>query len=313
VLGGFICEFLGWRYLFVFMIPLALFSLLFMLKFKQEIVSDAGGNMDYKGALMYGATIMVTMYGVLSLPNLWAITLIAAGLAMLVIFVIMIKRTTLPVLDVGIFKHRVFTRACLAAFMNYGASYSVSFFLALYLKNIGALTLFEAGLIMVIQPVMQVFFTAMAGSYSDRIADKRILPTLGMALICVAVTMIIFLSVEVNFIYIGVTLLLLGVGFSLFAAPNTNSIMSSVPPKNRGEASGMIALVRQIGMMTSISIAMCSIVLIMGSADHIVPETFDDFIHVIRVAFTICLGMCIVGTFFSWFRGDAAVKVKLPK
>jgi hypothetical protein len=110
-------------------------------------------------------------------------------------------------------------------------------------------------------------------------------------------------------VYIGVILLLLGAGYGIFAAPNTNAVMSSVPSKNRGDASGMVALVRQVGMMTSMGIAMCCIALIMGSADNLNPSTYGQFVDVIRAAFTICLGMCVIGTITSWFRGSEANNV----
>ncbi|MCL1979056.1 MAG: MFS transporter [Methanomassiliicoccaceae archaeon] len=307
-IGGFMCDILGWRYLFFFLVPFALVSLLFISRFKKEIISDAGASMDYTGAVMYGVAVMLTMYGVINLPNTWAVVLIVVGLISLVVFIRMMKKSRSPVLDIGIFKHKVFSRACIAAYMNYASSYSVAFFMALYLQSVGALTASQAGLILLIQPAIQVAFTAKSGSYSDRIGDKRILPTLGMAITCVAVFMVIFLGTEVNLWYIGLLLVLFGIGYALFTAPNTNAVMSSVPPKNRGEASGMIALVRQIGMMTSMSIAMCCIALIMGTMDNLNPP-YDQFVDVIRAAFSICLAMCIVGTVFSWFRGNTAGEV----
>jgi len=303
-LGGAICEFLGWRYLFVFMMPLAIVSLFFLLKFKEEPVLDTKRRMDYRGSLVYGLSILLTMYGVVNLPNVWAICLIAIGLAIMVIFVKMMKRSEQPILDVKVFKYKVFTRACVAAFMNYGASHSVAFFFALYLQHMGGLTPFTAGAIMFIQPAIQAALSAKTGSYSDRIKDKRILPTTGMGLIAIGVFMIIFLKITPNFYYIVVILILLGLGYALFAAPNTNAVMSSVPPKNRGEASGMISFVRQVGMLTSMGIATCAIVMIMGSKDSLFdPTTWEQFIQVIQVAFTICFGMCIVGIITSWFRG----------
>jgi MFS family permease len=244
----------------------------------------------------------------MNLPNIWAIAMIAVGLAMLLVFIRTTKKARSPIIDLGIFKHKAFSRACISAYMNYSASATVAFFLSLYLQQIGALTTFQAGLILLIQPVVQVLLTAKFGSYSDRIADKRILETLGMAIISVAVAMIIFLGTEVNYVYIGIILVLVGVGYGVFAAPNTNAVISSVPPKNRGEASGMVALVRQIGMLTSFGVAMCCISVIMGSADNIGPETHDLFIDVIRAAFTICLAMCVIGAITSWFRGSNVKK-----
>jgi len=303
-LGGIICQFFGWRYLFAFMMPFAVISLIYMLKFKEEPVLDTNRRMDYRGSLVYGVSILLTMYGVVNLPNIWAICMVAAGLVILVFFVTMMKKTEQPILDVRVFKYKVFTRACIAAFMNYGASYSVAFFLALYLQHMGELTPLRAGLLLFIQPAIQAALSAKTGSYSDRIKDKRILPTAGMSIIAMGVFMIIFLQREPNFYYIGVILVLLGIGYALFAAPNTNAVMSSVPPKNRGEASGMISFVRQVGMLTSMGVATCTIAIIMGSKDSLFdPTTWEQFMQVIQIAFTICFGMCIVGIITSWFRG----------
>jgi len=314
--GGFICGFLGWREIFFLTIPFTVVSLFFILRFKRELVACAG-CMDYRGAVLFSATIMVTMCGAIGLPdiwngsielqNLWSPVLIAIGLAMLYYFLKAVKKAEFPVLDTSVFKYKVFSRSCLAAYMNYASSYSVSFFMALYLQSIGALSPMQAGLVIMIQPAIQVVLTAKFGSHSDRIRDKRILPTLGMAITGAGVAMIIFLGTTVNFWFVGLLLVVLGVGYGVFAAPNTSAVMTSLPPKNRGAASGIIALVRQLGMMTSVTIAMCSISIIMGTADNLGPSTVDSFapfVTVLQVAFTACFIMCVIGTIVSWFRGN---------
>lgn len=303
-LGGFMCDIFGWRALFLFMIPFSLFALLLISRFKKEIISDKGGRMDYRGSIIYGITIFFTMYGVINLPSIWAVASIIFGFILLLLFIRTQKKTESPVLDMSVFKYKVFSRSCISAFMNYASSYSVSFFLALYLQSIGALSASQAGMILLLQPIVQVALTAKFGSYSDKMADKRILPTLGMGITSIAVLMIVFLGTEVNFYYMAVILIMLGLGYALFSAPNSNAIMSSVPPKNRGEASGMLSVVRQVGMMISMGIAMCCISFIMGSTDNLNPDTYGQFVEVIEAAFSICFVMCVIGTICSWFRGD---------
>ena len=315
--GGIICQYLGWRAIFFLLLPFTTISLISIFKFKRELITHKGASMDIRGATLFTAMVMVTMIGVINLPNvwtgdigistMWAPVLIIVGTIMLFYFVREMRRTESPVLDFNIFRYKVFSRSCIAAYMNYASSYSVAFFMALYLQSIGALSPMEAGLIIMIQPAIQVVLTAKFGSKSDRMKDKRILPTLGMAITGAGVLMIIFFGLDLNLWYVVVTLAVLGVGYGVFAAPNTNVVMSSVPPKNRGEASGMIALVRQLGMMTSMTIAMCSISLMLGSTNVIIdssnPEYFAQFVTVLQLAFGICLVMCIIGTTVSWFRG----------
>ena len=100
-------------------------------------------------------------------------------------------------------------------------------------------------------------------------------------------------------------MVLLGLGFGIFSAPNTSLIMSSVPNELRGTASGTITFFRQTGMMVSMGIAMCCISIIMGAGSIITPANHAEFVDVIRLAFTICFGMCVAGTAVSWFGGHA--------
>ena len=311
--GGFICDFLGWRDIFFMTIPFAAVSLMFILRFKKDLIACEGACMDYRGAVLFSSTVMITMCGMMGLPdiwrggmevqNLWAPAMIVVGMIMLFYFLRTMKGAKSPVLDISVFKYKVFSRSCLAAYLNYASSFSVSFFMALYLQSIGALSPMQAGLVIMIQPAIQVVLTAKFGSQSDKMKDKRILPTLGMAITGAGVVMIMFLGTDLSLWYVCLLLATLGVGYGVFAAPNTNAVMSSVPPKNRGAASGMIALGRQLGMMTSMTIAMCSISIIMGTADHLDPSSAESFITVLRVAFGICLAMCAVGTTISWYRG----------
>ena len=242
--GGIICDLLGWKDIFFLIIPFALVSLVFILRFKREFITcEDGACMDYKGAALFTAAVLVTICGLMGLPGLWRgpvgiqdalpLLLIIAGVIITYYFMRSIKKAESPVLDTSVFKYKVFSRACLAAYLNYASSFAVSFFLALYLQRIGALSPMQAGMVIMIQPAIQVVLTAKFGSQSDKIRDKRILPTVGMAITAVGVAMIIFLGTEVDLWYVGLLLAVLGVGYGIFAAPNTSAVMSSVPPKNR--------------------------------------------------------------------------------
>lgn len=177
----------------------------------------------------------------------------------------------------------------------------MAFFFALYLQHIGALSAMQAGAVMLIQPLIQVLVTPRSGALSDRISDKRILPTIGMSITALGTLMVIFLGTSCNLYYVAAILFTLGLGFGIFSAPNTSLIMSSVPPKDRSAASGATAIFRQTGMMVSMGIAMCCISMIMGSTTAITPATHDAFVDVIHMAFTICLSMCIAGIGLTWF------------
>lgn len=299
--GGFITDILGWRFLFLILLPIAVISLAIM---KNVNVPCTYGKerFDFAGAVMFMTMIAFLMYGIITLPGTRAIAFIAVGSVITVVFLKYVLQKTNPILNVKIYRNRSFSYPLAATFLNYGASYSISFFLALYLQNIGALTATEAGLIMLVQPLIQVLLTAKIGSLSDRL-DSRILTTAGMILISAAVIMILFLDMEISIPYVVFIMTVIGLGFSLFSAPNSSAIMSSVSPAERGTASGNLSMMRQAGMMVSMGIGMCCISVFMGSTAVMEPSTFGNFMTAMKIAFTFCLMMCIVGIYLSWKTG----------
>ena len=307
-LGGTMNDLFGWGSLFLLIVPISVLAAASMSMFRGEIRPGEGGSFDTRGSLLYGVGIMLTMLGMVNLPEAWAAVSTVAGLAVMALFVRWQFRCGSPVLNVRLFGNRVFSGSCFAAFLNYMASCSLSYFLALYLQSIGGLSSMEAGVLMIIQPAVQAMGTPYFGRLSDRIGDKRILPTAGMLITAAGISTVMLYGTEPSFPLTVLTMLLVGLGLSVFCAPNTSVIMGSVDPGSTGEASAMVAVMRQTGMMVSMGVAMLFISLVMGSADNIVPETYDSFVEVLRCSFVICTAACIAGAAVSMLRGRGSAR-----
>ncbi len=307
VVGGLLNDAFGWHSLFYIIVPIAVVAVVCMMAFRSEIRPDEGGRFDSKGSVLYGIAIVLSMGGMINLPETWAYVMLVVGVLFLAVFVWSQLRTPHHLLNVRLFKGRVFSGSCLATFMNYASSYSISYFLALYLQSIGNLTATEAGMLMLVQPAIQAVLTPYFGRLSDRLADKRVLPTVGLIISAFGIATILTYGVGTPLSTVVVTQIIIGIGFSMFSAPNTSIIMGSVDPRETGEASAMVAVMRQTGMMVSMGIAMLFISVIMGSADNLSPETYDSFITVMRCSFGVCVAMCMVGAVVSLFRGKGSV------
>ena len=303
-LGGALNDLIGWRLLFLIIVPMAFVSMIVILHgFKGDIKSDPDGKLDKKGSLLYGIAIMLSMAGVMNLPQLWAIISLVVGLIFLVLFIKSQIGNPQCLLEMNLFKNWTFSGSCLATFMSYGASYSMSFFLALYLQSIGQLSATEAGLVMITQPVIQCVLTPVFGRLTDKIQNKVILPTLGMAVTAIGLSTFMWYDLDTPLTMVIFTMIITGLGFSMFSAPNTTLIMSSVPRQYTGAASGMVGVMRQTGMMVSMGIAMLFISVIMGSTDNLGPDTYGLFLEVMKISFIVCVIMCVVGTITSAVRG----------
>ncbi len=303
VIGGLINDVFGWRAVFLVTVPLVIVSLFSVWRVRSDYTIKEKKRFDLTGTLLYTAGVSLTIAGLINLPRFESFASMALGLMVLMAFFRYEKQIKYPVLNVNIFSNKLFTRSSLASFLINSANFSVVFFMALYLQTIGALSSSQAGMIMVIQPLIQTSLTAYFGKLYDRMKDKRMLPTAGVMISGVGVTLMIFLSLEVNFILVVTSLVFFGLGNSVFNAPNTTAIMSSVQSCDRGSASAMVAVVRQFGMLVSMGIVMGTISVVMGSFDALNPSTYGNFVTVIHTSFIISVFMCVLAMLASWFRG----------
>ena len=302
--GGALNDLIGWRLLFLITVPMAVASTIIILTgFHKEIAVDKDGSFDLRNSVLYGAAMLLSMGGVMNLPAVWAAVCVVIGILLLALFVRSQINNSRCLLNMGLFKNWTFSGSCLAAFMNYASSFSISFFLALYLQSIGGLTATEAGLLMIVQPVVQCIFTPFFGKLTDRISNKIILPTVGMILTSICILTYVFYTLDTPKYVVAMSMVIGGFGFAMFSAPNSTLIMSSVPKEHSSEASAVLSVMRQTGMMVSMGIAMTYITVIMGSTDNLGPETYGLFLQVLELSMITCFIMCIIGTIASISRG----------
>jgi EmrB/QacA subfamily drug resistance transporter len=301
--GGLLTQNVGWRSLFIIVVPLGVLSILITLKYLKGEWADAKGEpLDVAGSFLYGIAILAWVYGASLLPSKTAMYLMLAGSLCMAVFVWQELRVRYPVVEVRLFtQNKLFTFSSLAAMIRYAATFAITFLISLYLQYIKGLSPQAAGMIIVAQPIMMATFSPLAGKWSDRIEPRKI-ASFGMALTALGLFLLAWIGKDTSLVYITSTLLLLGFGFALFSSPNMNAIMSSVEKRHLGIASGTVATMRLIGQMGSMAIAMVMFAVIIGRVE-IAPENYPQFIRCVNLSFSIFVVLCIVGVFFSLFRG----------
>lgn len=299
VLGGVLTSTLGWRSLFfinagaVMLIILAIIT-----KIKEEWAVPSNAKFDTIGTLIYMVSIAVLMYGFSHLPKIEAAILTLLGILGIIIFVRFELKQSNPVLEMQLFfKNKLFAFSNLSAFINYAATFAITFVLSLYLQYVKGLSPKEAGLILIAQPVVMAFVSSFSGKLSDK-KDPRILASLGMGISAAGLIMLTLISKDTNFIYIIVALVVLGFGFGMFSSPNTNSVMSSVEKRFLGIASATVSTMRTTGMMFSMAVAALSIHWFLGDS-KINAGNLDSFMLSTKTIIITFALLCIVGSFTS--------------
>jgi len=264
-IGGLIVDALGWRGIFFLNVPVGLAgAVLSHLILSEEIVSAKNhnktiGRFDIGGSCLVTVAIGSLLFGLsLGQKGNWAswetcIFLSAAVLA-LVAFPWFESRKTLPLVDIRLFKDRNFVLNNAARLIFVVGLATSALLMPFFLQVVQGYSPSRAGLLIAPASLIMAVSAPVAGWLTNRIS-ARILTCAGMT--CLGLSLFGMSRLNPSSGYTGILglLLLLGFGNGVFQTPNNTSVMDSVPRENFGIASGILALVREIGRALGVALA----------------------------------------------------------
>lgn len=305
VLGGVLNHNLGWQSIFFLMFLIGMAVVVFTaFKLKGEWAGAHGEKFDLTGAALYVVGLVTFMYGMSSVPSHdWGIYVLAAGVAILALFIKYEISVDYPVLNMRLFTgNATFAFSNLAALINYSATFALGFILSLHLQVVLGYNSQAAGLVLLSQPVIMALLSPFAGRLSDRV-EPRVVSSLGMALTTTGLLVFCFLSKEMPIWLIIFNLGVLGTGFALFSSPNSNAVMGSVEKRFYGVASSTLGTMRLVGQAVSMAVVTLVVALYIGNVElgRANPEML---VKGSRTAFIIFTALCFAGVFASLKRGN---------
>ena len=208
------------------------------------------------------------------------LALLLGGLALLVAFVVIETNVTDPLFRLSLFRIRAFTAGNVASFAARLGQGGLQFMLVIWLQGIWlplhgytySETPLWAGIFLL--PLTAGFLLSgpLSGHLSDRYGARGFATT-GMVVYGLSFIGLIFLPVNFNYVDFATLIAINGIGIGMFSAPNTSSMMSSVPAESRGVASGMRSTFQNSG--TALSIGVFFSLMITGLASSL-PKTLTS-------------------------------------
>lgn len=308
-LGGWLAHSFSWRAVFYINLPVGLLAFWLGQRFiPLELAhgSAASGTkewFDIAGALTFLAGLVALLLGLnqgyswgwTSLPILGL--LISAG-SLLVAFVLIERRVVFPMLDLSLFRRRLFSVSVASALLNYIAIYSIIFLMPFVLIQARGMNSAEAGLVLTAQPLAMAIIAPISGSLSDRIGS-RLLSTLGMFLLAAGLSLLSQVGAQSPIWFISLGLAVSGLGTGIFVSPNTSALMGSAPSHRQGIASGMLATARNVGMVLGVGMA-GAIMTTLNPA-----SATAEIYPAVEVGFLAAAGAALVGGLISASRSAA--------
>jgi EmrB/QacA subfamily drug resistance transporter len=159
-----------------------------------------------------------------------------------------------PMMELRLFKNRLFSAATASAVCNFIVQYVVVFMLPFYFKDVLRLDAARAGVLLSAFPLVILVVAPLSGTLSDRIGSRG-LSSFGMAVSALSLALLSQLGPSSTWPEIVWPLVLLGLGNGIFQSPNSSALMGSVPRTHLGVASGMLATARNGGMVMGVAVA----------------------------------------------------------
>jgi MFS family permease len=254
-LGGFVAYAWGWPFVFMINIPLGCAGFFWAHRII-PLLKGQPGKIDIGGVL----TSFILLSSLLLFVNfvqqgaLNTVTGLMFGVAMLaaLVFLWIERRVDQPMLNLDLFRNLTFTFANVSALLNFMSQFVLVFLTPFYLQRILHETPNTVGLTMTAFPLAAMVVAPFSGALSDRIGTG-ILAFLGAATSAFALFLMSRLSPAATSLDIMWRLALFGLGAGVFQSPNNRAVMGSAPRPQLGMASGILATVRNVGMVFGIA------------------------------------------------------------
>jgi MFS family permease len=272
IAGGLLAAW-DWRAVFWVNVPVGIFGTIWAYRKlrEPETVRHAGridwwGNLTFAGglsAVLVAITIALQPHDghATGWQNPTVHLILAAGILLLVAFVVIETRVADPMVQLSLFRNRTFAAGNAATLAFSLAQGGLQFMLIIWLQGIWLPlhgydyvdTPLWAGIFLLPLTVGFLVSGPLSGTLSDRFGSRGI-ATAGMTLFGATFIGLLMLPIDFSYWSFALLIALNGVGSGMFSAPNTSSIMSSVPTEQRGVASGMRATFQNSGTALSIGV-----------------------------------------------------------
>ena len=281
VAGGVLAA-LDWRAVFWVNVPVGVFGTVWAYRKLRDNGERQPGRIDWwgnvtfalgLGAILIGITSGIQPYGdhTMGWTNPEVAGLLAAGVLLLVAFVVIERKVADPMFQLGLFRIRAFTAGNIAGLAVAIARGGLQFMLIIWLQGIWlplhgydySDTPFWAGIFLLPLTAGILISGPVSGILSDRFGARGF-ATAGMVVFGASFIGLMLLPVDFPYWAFALLTAVNGIGGGMFAAPNSSSIMSSVPARYRGVASGMRSTYQNSG--TALSIGVFFSLMIVGLA-----------------------------------------------
>jgi EmrB/QacA subfamily drug resistance transporter len=254
--GGALITLASWRWVFAINVAPVVITLALLRKLPSD--TRAPGHVDVLGALLAAFGLAGPVFALIEQPQYgWGSPRVAvpliAGVALLVGFLVQERRAPEPMMPFELFRSRNFTVGNVTTLTLYAGLSIATFFLVLFIQQVGGYTALEAGLSLLPLTILMFLLSKRFGALADRVGPHLFM---GFGPIVAAVGLLLLARVGAKADYpttVFPGVIVFGLGMSATVAPLTAAVLSSVEQGHSGVASGINNAVARVAGLLAIA------------------------------------------------------------
>jgi EmrB/QacA subfamily drug resistance transporter len=316
VLGGGLVA-ISWHWVFWFNVPFGIAGAVWGGLVLHELAKrDSVRGLDLLGTTTFvigltGLVLGISKGGISGWGNPVVIAGLIAAAILLPAFVAIEHRGRAPMLDLAIFRNRLFAAATGAAFINGLSRFALMFVFVFYFQGAQGDGPITAGIKLAPMAIGMLISSPLAGIWADR-HGSRLLAALGMVVTAAGLALMTTLQIHTAYWQSSLWLFAVGIGSGMFNSPNTAAMMGTVPPHRRGIAAGARTMLQNTGAVISIAFVLAIITaavpkdvlfkIFSGLASGLSTRQLDPFITNMHTALWVLAAVSLVGAVVSLLR-----------
>lgn len=319
-LGGFVIDWLSWRWIFFLLVPIGVAGTVLTsirARGRRAARIERAPAVDYVGAaLLVVLTVLLTL--VLDRRSAQAMgagsqSVMLAGFAVgLAGFLVHERRAANPVVNLALFRIRMFVFSVLSLLLFATTSSVLTFLLPFYIQDVLRYSPSFMGLLFLSAPILTISLAVLAGRLTDRVGP-RLPASIGLAMIMAAFAIGVGLNVDSHWLLPALLLACTGIGQGFFNTPNQTAIIGSVPREYRGFATGLVQMLFGLGSLLGISLGGALLTWMFRHYSGIPdatpsPASPGPFVAAMSATYAVCLVLMLLALATSLLRGGRRVE-----
>jgi EmrB/QacA subfamily drug resistance transporter len=253
VVGGFLTDNLGWRWVFYVNLPVGLLGVVVVTAFLPFVRTKASWrDIDFIGSAALAAGLIPVLVALsVAKDQGWTsfqvLGLLGFGVAMLVAFFVIEQRVKEPIVPFSLFKNRAFTVSMLVGFFAALGMFGMIIFVPLELQGVLGVSVTNSGLLLTPMMLGLIVSSVLTGQLIPRIKHYHYLGTIGIALMMVGLYLMAQTTTATSQMSITIDIVLVGLGLGVTMPLYINAVQSALPMRYLGVGTSQFQFWRNVG------------------------------------------------------------------